>query len=79
MRHEKTGMEWVEAHDQFIKHLIEDNAMKDYEVTIKGTFRKTISVTALNEDEAMMAVDDILWDIDADDITDFEIEDIYQE
>ena len=81
MRHEKTGLEWVEAHDQFIKHLIEDNpmTMKDYEVTIKGTFRKTISVTAINEDEAMMAVDDILWDIDADDITDFEIEDIYQE
>ncbi len=81
MRHEKNGMEWVEGHDQFIKHLIEDNAMpmKDYEVVITGTFRKTISVTALNEDEAEMAIEDQDWTITGDDVIDYEIEDVFME
>lgn len=79
MQHEENGLGWVKGHDQFIKHLMENNAMKDYEVTILGTFRKTISVTALNEDEAEMAVYDHPWTVDADDILNFEIEDVYQE
>lgn len=79
MQHEENGLGWVKGHDQFIKHLMENNAMKDYEVTILGTFRKTISVTALNEDEAEMAVYDHFWTVDADDILNFEIEDVYQE
>jgi hypothetical protein len=79
MRHEKTGMEWVEAHDQFIKHLIEDNAMNEYEVVITGTFRKTITVSAINEDEAAMAVEDHPWTITDDDVIDYEIEDVFME
>jgi len=79
MRYEKTGMEWVEAHDQFIKTLIEDNAMpmKEYEVVITGTFRKTMTVSAIDEEEAAMAVEDHPWTIDPDDIIDYEIEDVY--
>jgi len=81
MRHEKTGMEWVEAHDHFIKTLIEDNAMpmNEYEVVITGTFRKTITVSAINEDEAAMAVEDHPWTITDDDVIDYEIEDVFME
>ncbi len=81
MRHEKNGLEWVESHDQFIKQLIEDNAMpmKEYSITITGTFRKTLTVSAINEDEAAMAIEDHPWDVEPDDIVDYEIEDIYIE
>lgn len=79
MRHEKNGMEWVEAHDQFIGKLMENKPMKDYEVVITGTFRKTISVAALNEEEACMVIEDHAWTIDEDDILDYEIEDVYPE
>ena len=81
MRHEKTGMEWVETHDQFIKLLTkqEDNPMKmnEYEVVITGSFRKTITVLAPDEDEAAMAVGDNPIGLTDDDITDYEIEDVY--
>jgi hypothetical protein len=79
MRHEKTGLEWVEAHDQFIQHLTKykDNPMKEYEVVITGSFRKTITVSAINEEEAAMAVEDHPWSIDYEDIVDYEIEDVY--
>ncbi len=76
MRHEKTGMEWVEAHDQFINKLMERH-MQEYEVVITGSFRKTITVSAINEDEAAMAVEDHPWNIDCEDIVDYEIEDVY--
>lgn len=79
MQHEENGLGWVKGHDQFIKHLMEDNAMKDYEVVITGTFRKTISVTAPNQEEAEMAVNDHPWTITDDDVIDYEIEDVYQE
>lgn len=81
MRNEKTGLEWVKAHDKFIRKLIEDNAMpyKDYDVVITGTFRKTIRVSALNEEEAAMAIEDEPWTFDSDDITGFEIEDVFIE
>ena len=79
MRNEKTGLEWVIAHDQFIGKLMERKPMKDYEVVVTGTFRKTISVAALNEDEAIMAIEDNAWTIDEDDIVDYEIDEIYPE
>ena len=79
MRNEKTGLEWVIAHDQFIGKLMENKPMKDYEVVVTGTFRKTISVAALNEDEAIMAIEDNAWTIDEDDILDYEIDEIYPE
>jgi len=79
MQHEKTGLEWVKAHDQFIGKLMERKSMKDYEVVITGTFRKTLSVSAINEDEAIMAIEDHPWTIDEDDILDYEIEEIYPE
>ena len=79
MRHEKDGMDWVKAHDQFIGKLMERKPMKDYIVEITGTFRKQLSITALNEDEAGMAVEDMAWDISIDDIEDYEIDDIYPE
>lgn len=79
MRNEKTGMEWVMAHDQFIGKLMERKSMKDYEVVITGTFRKTIAVAALNEEEACMAIEDHAWTIDEDDILDYEIDDVYPE
>ena len=79
MRNEKTGLEWVIAHDQFIGKLMENKPMKDYEVVVTGTFRKTISVAALNEDEAIMAIEDNAWTIDEDDIVDYEIDEIYPE
>lgn len=76
MRHEKTGMEWVEAHDQFIGKLMERH-MQEYEVVITGSFRKTITVSAINEEEAALAVEDNAWELTDDDITDYEIEDVY--
>ena len=76
MRHEKTGVEWVEAHDQFIGKLMERH-MQEYEVVITGSFRKTITVSAINEEEAAMAVEDHLWDIEHEDMVDYEIEDVY--
>jgi exosome complex RNA-binding protein Rrp4 len=76
MRYEKTGMEWVEAHDQFIGKLMERN-MQEYEVVITGSFRKTITVSAINEDEAAMAVEDHPWNLEYEDIVDYEIEDVY--
>ena len=79
MRNEKTGLEWVIAHDQFIGKLMENKPMKDYEVVVTGTFRKTISVAALNEDEAIMAIEDNAWTIDEDDILDYEIDEVYPE
>lgn len=79
MRNEKTGLEWVIGHDQFIGKLMENKPMKDYEVVVTGTFRKTISVAALNEDEAIMAIEDNAWTIDEDDILDYEIDEIYPE
>lgn len=82
MRHEKTGMEWLEGHDQFIRNLTRgDNPMRmtDYVVEITGTFRKQISITAPNEDEATMAIEDHPWTIDPDDIVGYEIDDIYPE
>lgn len=79
MRHEENGMEWVEAHDQFIGKLMENKPMKDYIVEITGTFRKHIGVTALNEEEAMMAIEDHPWTIDPDDIESYEIDDVYPE
>lgn len=83
MRHEKNGMEWVDGHDQFIKNLLNhgDNAMRmnDYAVEITGTFRKTITVSAPNQDEAAMAVEDNDWKLNIDDVVDYEIEDIYPE
>lgn len=79
MRNEKTGLEWVIAHDQFIGKLMENKPMKDYEVVVTGTFRKTISVAALNEDEAIMAIEDNAWTIDQDDIVDYEIDEVYPE
>ena len=83
MRHEKTGLEWVIGHDQFIKQLTQlgDNAMpiKEYSITITGSFRKTITVSAINEDEAEMAIEDSPIGLNDDDIIDYEIEDIYME
>lgn len=79
MRNEKTGLEWVIGHDQFIGKLMENKPMKDYEVVVVGTFRKTISVAALNEDEAIMAIEDNAWTIDEDDILDYEIDEVYPE
>lgn len=79
MRHEENGMGWVIAHDQFIGKLMENKPMKDYEVVVVGTFRKTLSVAALNEDEAIMAIEDNAWTIDQDDIVDYEIDEIYPE
>ena len=79
MRHEENGMDWVLAHDQFIGKLMENKPMKDYIVEITGTFRKQLYVTALNEDEAAMAVEDLFWVLETDDIVDYEIDDIYPE
>ncbi len=79
MRHEKNGLEWVVGHDQFMGKLMENKPMKDYEVIVTGTFRKTISVAALNEDEAAMVVADNPFKIDEADILDYEIDEIYPE
>lgn len=69
-------MEWLAGHDHFIKSLIKEKSM-EYEVVITGTFRKTITVEAPNEEEAAMAVEDYPWELTDDDITDYEIEDVY--
>lgn len=53
--------------------------MTDYVVEITGTFKKQISITAPNEDEATMAIEDHPWTIDPDDIVGYEIDDIYPE
>lgn len=79
MRNEKTGLEWVIGHDQFIGKLMENKPMKDYIVEVTGTFRKQISVAALNEDEAIMAVTDNPFKIDEVDILDYEIDEVYPE
>lgn len=79
MRHEENGMGWVIAHDQFIGKLMENKPMKDYEVVVTGTFRKTISVAAPNENEAIMAVADNPFKIDEADILDYEIDEVYPE
>jgi hypothetical protein len=49
----------------------------EYEVVVTGSFRKTITVIAPNEEEAAMAVLDYPWELCDDDITDYEIEDVY--
>jgi hypothetical protein len=79
MRHEENGMGWVLAHDQFIGKLMENKPMKDYIVEISGTFKKQLSITALNEEEAQMAVEDHPFTVDLDDIQDYEIESVYPE
>ena len=79
MRHEENGMGWVIAHDQFIGKLMENKPMKDYIVEVTGTFKKQLSVTAINEDEAAMAVLDLNWNVDIDDVVDYEIDEIYPE
>ena len=82
MQHEENGMGWLLGYDQFIKQLTYgDNPMRmtDYIVEITGTFRKQISITAPNEDEAAMAIEDHPWTIDPDDIEGYEIDDIYPE
>lgn len=82
MRHEENGMDWLLGYDQFIRQLTNgDNTMRmtDYIVEITGTFRKQISITAPNEDEAMMAIEDHPWTINPEDIEGYEIDDIYPE
>lgn len=82
MRYEEDGMGWLIGYDQFIKQLTNgDNPMRmtDYIVEITGTFRKQISITAPNEDEAMMAIEDHPWTINPEDIEGYEIDDIYPE
>jgi hypothetical protein len=69
-------MEWVAGHDQFIGKLMERH-MQEYEVVITGSFRKTITVNAINEEEAALAVEDHPWDLEYEDITDYEIEDVF--
>ena len=82
MRNEKTRLEWVIGHDKFIQQLMKyDNpmSMNEYIVEITGTFRKTLVIEAPNEDEAEMAVEDIDFKIESDDIIDYEIDDVYRE
>ena len=69
-------MEWGAGHDYFITHLLKEKRM-EYEVVVTGSFRKTITVIAPNEEEAAMAVLDYPWELCDDDITDYEIEDVY--